>query len=64
MPKPLEDALLKAFNKPGAKLHGKTPSSMAYATMTDMQKKGEIAPWRKLKGKTVGGGGAGVSGAS
>ena len=48
MPKPLEDALLKAFSKPGAKTYGKTPKEMEYATMTNMQKKGEIAPWRKL----------------
>lgn len=48
MPKPLEDALLKAFSKPGAKTYGKDKKSMVYATMTNMQKKGEIAPWRKL----------------
>jgi hypothetical protein len=50
MPKALEDALKKAYSKPGAKLHGKTRKEMVYATMTNMQKKGEIAPWRKLKG--------------
>ena len=49
MPKALEEALKKAYSKPGAKLHGKDAKSMVYATMTDMQKKGEIAPWRKLK---------------
>ena len=62
MPKDLEDALMKAFSKPGAKLHGKDKKSMVYATMTDMQKAGKIAPWRKLKGKAQGGGGAAVSG--
>lgn len=50
MPKPLEDALLKAFSKPGAKLYGKTPREMEFATMTNMQKKGKIKPWRKLNG--------------
>ena len=49
MPKQLEQALLKAFSKKGAKLHGKDKKSMVYATMTNMQKKGEIAPWRTLK---------------
>ncbi len=62
MPKPLEDALMNAFSKPGAKLYGKTPKAMVFATMTDEQKAGKIAPWRKLKGKAQGGGGAAVSG--
>ena len=49
MPKELEEALMKSFSKKGAKLHGKDKKSMVYATMTNMQKKGEISPWRKLK---------------
>ena len=50
MPKALEDALMKAFSKKKAKKYGKTAKEMTYATMTNMQKKGSIAPWRKLKG--------------
>lgn len=49
MPKALEDALMKAFSKKKAKKYGKTAKEMTYATMTNMQKKGDIAPWRKLK---------------
>jgi len=49
MPKALEDALTKAYSKKGAKLHGKSKKSMVFATMTNMQKRGEIAPWRTLK---------------
>ena len=49
MPKALEQALMRAFNRKNAKKHGKTAKEMTYATMTSMQQKGEIAPWRKLK---------------
>lgn len=49
MPKAVEEALMKAFSKRGAKLHGKNKKSMVYATMTRMQERGSIAPWRKLK---------------
>jgi len=49
MPKELEEALTRAFARKGAKLHGKKKKSMVYATMTNMQKKGETAPWRKLR---------------
>lgn len=51
MPKALEEALARAFNK--RKKAGKVKGdkgSFVYGTMTNMQKKGEIAPWRKLKG--------------
>jgi len=49
MPRELEQALMKSFSKKKAKLHGKSKKSMVFATMTNMQKKGEIEPWRKLK---------------
>ena len=49
MPKALEDALMKAYSKKGAKLHGKDKKSMVYATMTNLQRRGSIEPWRKLK---------------
>lgn len=42
---------MKSFSKKGAKLHGKSKKSMVYATMTNMQKRGEIAPWRTIGGK-------------
>ncbi len=49
MPKALEEKLMQAFRRKGAKKYGKSAKEMTYATMTNMQKKGEIEPWRKLK---------------
>jgi hypothetical protein len=47
MPKDLERALIKAAAKKGYK--GKRAKHFVYGTMTNMQEKGEISPWRKLK---------------
>jgi hypothetical protein len=51
MPKALEAALGRAYEKGKRKkkIHG-DKDSFVYGTMTNMQKKGEIAPWRTLKG--------------
>ena len=48
MPKALEAALMKQAKKKG--FSKKRAGAMVYGTMTNMQKKGEIEPWRKLKG--------------
>lgn len=50
MPRAVEEALIRAFKRKGAKKYGKSAKEMTYATLTNMQKKGEIEPWRKLKG--------------
>lgn len=47
MPKAVEDALRKAGKKKGYK--DDRLQSFIYATMTNMQKKGSIPAWRKIK---------------
>lgn len=49
MPKAVEDALMKVGRKKG--MSGDRLQSFVFATMTNMQKKGSIEPWRKLKKK-------------
>lgn len=49
MPTAVEDALKKAGRAKG--MSGDRLGHFVYGTMTNMQKKGEIDPWRKLKTK-------------
>lgn len=49
MPQAVESALRKVAAK-HASWGKKRQDAFVYGTMTNMQKRGEIAPWRKFKG--------------
>ncbi len=47
MPLPVEDALKKVAARQG--LSGEKAGNFVFGTMTNMQKRGSIVPWRTLK---------------
>lgn len=49
MPTPVEEALKKVARSKG--MTGERAGHFVYGTMTNMQKKGEIDPWRTLKNR-------------